>query len=263
MYQRRRSSTFGNLNDLLNGIATGSEAANADVGGAQASPTRNSTTSTKRTAGSSPSNSPVPLLRRRPTTSALLGGGASESARLGSSSVSVTSNAGPGATATTINGIRQRTRHSSVTHVHSSDLFERQHSRQRSVSPDGKAAGLSPGSVGGSNSRQMSVSAENFAELALDDNQIALLRAESQAIATRGEVKLAIVYLQEEKTLKVTVYKAENLGKNRRDISSFVSACLLPGKEQKQQSRLFKSNKNPQFNVSVWIDGTRGRAENC
>ena len=75
--------------------------------------------------------------------------------------------------------------------------------------------------------------------------------------ALLGELKLAIKYSEDERELKVTAIRAENLGGSLRqenNINPYLKLCLVPGKMQKQTSAIYKHCKNPVFQQDFWFN---------
>ncbi|XP_055356533.1 synaptotagmin-9-like [Paramacrobiotus metropolitanus] len=76
-------------------------------------------------------------------------------------------------------------------------------------------------------------------------------KLEAKLIADMGELKFSVRYFADWPGLRVTVIRGENIGgkiKNDAQVNSFVTVCLLPGKQQKQSGKIQKGTKNPVYN---------------
>jgi len=75
-------------------------------------------------------------------------------------------------------------------------------------------------------------------------------KEEAHLIAILGEIKLSLLYNKNTKSLRLLLIKAENLEKKtpRDKLSFVVKTCLMPNKEQKQDSRQIRGSHDPQFN---------------
>lgn len=65
-----------------------------------------------------------------------------------------------------------------------------------------------------------------------------------------GKIDFTTEYKKEEKAFEVYIFRAYNLAPKRDvdEVNPYVKVCLLPGKKQKQKTRLLKATKEPFIN---------------